>query len=259
MQNQNLLDIQNIRASAQNVPILKNLSFQIQKSEIHVIMGPNGCGKSTLSKLLAGHPLYQIDQGEILFKGQNLSLLSPEERAKLGLFLAFQYPLEIAGLTMFDFLHFSYNEKQKYLKQAPLEPLEFLAYIQNFLKKLNIREDFLYRNFNEGFSGGEKKKNEILQMFILDPDLIILDELDSGLDIDALRIIYQNIQEYSINNKEKSFIIISHNFKIFDYLKADYAHLMLDGKIVKSGDMSLIQKLEKNGYNFLTEENSVKN
>lgn len=259
MNKKNLLSIQTLDVSAQNLPILNDLNFQINESEIHVIMGPNGCGKSTLSKVLTGHPLYQINNGKIFFKGNDITSLSPEERANSGIFLAFQYPLEISGLTTFDFLLFSYNQKQKYLEKPLLEPLSFLTYVQIFCKKLNIQEDFLYRNLNEGFSGGEKKKMEILQMFILNPDLVILDELDSGLDIDALRIIYKNIQEYALANKEKSFIIISHNFKIFDYIKPNYIHLMLKGKIIKSGDIKLLKELEQNGYSFLTEENSVKN
>ena len=253
MENLDLLNIQNIKVSVQNSEILKNFNFLAQKGKIHVIMGPNGCGKSTLSKVLAGHPLYNVDQGNIFFKNENLLLLSSEDRAKKGIFLAFQYPLEIPGLSTFDFLHFSYNEKQKALNSKLLEPLEFLAYLKPFCEKLKIKEDFLYRNFNEGFSGGEKKKNEILQMFILEPDLIILDELDSGLDIDALRIIYENIQEYHSKKKDKSFIIITHNFTIFDYISPDSVHLMLNGKIVKEGAISLLKELEKGGYNFLTE------
>lgn len=253
MKNSLLLTIKNLNVSVDNHNILKNFNLEIEKGQIYVIMGPNGCGKSTLSKVLVGHPSYSVDNGEILFKNQNVLALSAEDRAKLGIFLAFQYPLEIQGLSTFEFLHFSYNEKQKYLQKKEQEPLEFLAYLKPYCEKLNIREDFLYRNFNEGFSGGEKKKNEILQMFLLNPDLIILDELDSGLDIDALRTIYENLQNYHFENKEKSIIIITHNFKIFDYIQPKHILLMNNGKILKQGNLSLIKNLERYGYNFLTE------
>ncbi len=253
MNNSTLLKIEKLQASIDNIEILKGLNCEVKRGEIHVVMGPNGCGKSTLSKVLAGHPLYQINSGQVFFKGQNLLALPSEDRSKLGLFLAFQYPLEIQGLSTFEFLHFSYNEKQKFLNKNPQDPIEFLAYIKNFCAKLKISEEFLYRNFNEGFSGGEKKKIEILQMFILQPDLVILDELDSGLDIDALRVIYQNIEEYHLNNPEKAFIVITHNFKIFDYIKPKVVHLMSKGKILKEGDISLAKELERKGYNFLTE------
>ncbi len=248
-----LLDIKNLNAGSQQNIILHDFNLHINEGEIHVIMGPNGCGKSTLSKVLVGHPSYEINQGDIFFKEKNLIPISTEDRAKLGLFLAFQYPLEIKGLTNFDFLYFSYNEKQKYFHQNELSPLEFLSYITPICENLQIRTSFLYRDLNESFSGGEKKKNEILQMFILNPDLIILDELDSGLDIDALRIIYQNLKEYQIKNPKKSFLIITHNFKVFDYIHPTFVHLMKNGKIAQTGDISLIHKLEKEGYNFLAE------
>ncbi len=250
MNNSTLLKIENLNVSVENNNILKKFNLKVEKGQIYIIMGPNGCGKSTLAKVLAGHPLYNVDNGHIFFKNQNLLTLPAEDRAKLGIFLAFQYPLEIQGLSTFEFLHFSYNEQQKYLGKQVQEPIEFLAYLKPFCEKLNIREDFLYRNFNEGFSGGEKKKNEILQMFLLNPDLIILDELDSGLDIDALRTIYENIQNYHLENKEKSIIIITHNFKIFDYITTNHVYLMNKGTIIKEGDISLVKDLEKYGYNF---------
>ncbi len=248
-----LLNIENLNASSEDVEILKNFSLQINEGESHIIMGPNGCGKSTLSKILVGHPSYKVDKGSITFKGENLLNLKAEERANLGLFLAFQYPLEISGLSNFDFLYFCYNQKQKYLNKVELSPLEFLFYISPICEKLEIRKEFLYRDLNDAFSGGEKKKNEILQMFSLNPDLIILDELDSGLDIDATRIIYENLKEYQLKNPKKSFLIITHNSKIFDYISPTCVNLMKNGKIVQNGDISLVSKLEKTGYNFLTE------
>ncbi len=253
IKNENLLEIEELKVFTEELEILKNFNLKIKKGEIHVIMGPNGCGKSTLSKVLVGHPLYKVKEGNIIFKGKNLLDLKADERANLGLFLAFQYPLEISGLTNFDFLYFAYNQKQKSFQKAEFSPLEFLSYISPICEKLEIRKEFLYRNLNEGFSGGEKKKNEILQMFILNPDLIILDELDSGLDIDALRIIYQNITDYQNADSKKSFLIITHNFKVFDYIRPNFIHLMKNGKIVQTGDLSLISKLEDKGYNFLTE------
>jgi Fe-S cluster assembly ATP-binding protein len=243
-----LLEIQNLHANIENKEILKDFSLKINSGEIHVIMGPNGCGKSTLAKILAGHSSYQIKEGSILFKGIDFLKSSAEDRAKEGLFLAFQYPLEIEGVSNFDFLHLIYNEKKKYIGGKELTPLEFLSYLDPICEKLKIKKDFLYRNLNEGFSGGEKKKNEILQMFILDPDLIILDELDSGLDIDALKLIFEYISEYK--NSKKSFLIISHSFKIFDYLKPDFINVMLNGQIVKQGHLELVDLIEKKGYNF---------
>ena len=188
-----LLDIQNLQASIENKKILNNLNLQINSNEIHVIMGPNGCGKSTLSKIIAGHPSYKIENGTILFSNKNLLELSPEERSHEGIFLAFQYPVEISGVTNYDFLRLAYNEKQKYLKKPEITHLEFMGLVEKYLKKLKIPTEFLNRDLNQGFSGGEKKRNEILQMLLLEPELIILDELDSGLDMDAIKIIIQKL------------------------------------------------------------------
>jgi Fe-S cluster assembly ATP-binding protein len=241
-----LLDIQNLQASIENKKIINNLNLQINSNEIHVIMGPNGCGKSTLSKIIAGHPSYKIENGTILFSNKNLLELSPEERSHEGIFLAFQYPVEISGVTNYDFLRLAYNEKQKYLKKPEITPLEFMGLVENYLKKLKIPTEFLNRDLNQGFSGGEKKRNEILQMLLLEPELIILDELDSGLDMDAIKIICETI----INNlsSKTSLIIITHYPRILNYLKPDYVHIMRNGKIIKTGNLQLIEDLEKQGY-----------
>jgi len=241
-----LLDIQNLNSSLNEKKIIKDLSLSIGEKEIHVIMGPNGSGKSTLSKILAGHPSYTINSGNIFYEGKNLSILSPEERAHKGIFLAFQYPLEISGLTNFDFLKIAYNEKQKALKKTEVNPLEFLEILKPLMEKLKISSEFLYRNLNEGFSGGEKKKNEILQILVLQPKLVILDEIDSGVDIDSLKKICESIKDNLLENS--SLLVITHYPQILDYLKPTHLHIFIDGKIQKSGDLSLLQELAKTGY-----------
>ena len=241
-----LLKIENLKALINDKLIIKDLNLTINKGEIHVIMGPNGSGKSTLSKILAGHPSYEISEGLIQFDSQNLLEMSPEIRSHEGLFLAFQYPLEIAGVTNFDFLRIAYNEKKKYNKLNELDPLEFMEFIDGLLHKLKIKAEFLNRDLNQGFSGGEKKRNEILQMLLLNPKLIILDEIDSGLDVDAIKIICEGI----INNisDEASLIIITHYPRILNYLKPDFVHIMIEGKIIKTGTMELVNILEQEGY-----------
>ena len=226
--------------------ILKKLNLRISENEIHVIMGPNGCGKSTFSKILVGHPSYEIEDGSIFFCNEDLRELSPEVRSHKGIFLAFQYPVEIPGVTNYDFLRISYNEKQKYLNKPELNPLEFMVYIQKFLDILKIKPEFLYRNLNEGFSGGEKKRNEILQMLVLEPKLIILDEIDSGLDIDAIKIICDTILLH--RPKNSSLILITHYPKLLEYLKPDFVHIMMDGQILQTGGLELVNILEDKGY-----------
>ena len=242
----NLLEITNLKANIEDKPIIKDLNLSIKKGETHVIMGPNGCGKSTLSKVLAGHPSYQVKNGNVTFDSNNLLDMEPEVRSHEGLFLAFQYPLEISGVTNFDFLRIAYNEKNKYENLEELDPLEFMEITNKLLNKLKIKPEFLNRDLNQGFSGGEKKRNEILQMLLLNPKLVILDEIDSGLDVDAIKIICDGI----VNNLESnsSLLVITHYPKILTYLKPDFIHIMIDGKIIKTGGMELVNILEEIGY-----------
>ena len=246
-----LLKIENLNATINSKQIIKNLNLNIQENEIHVIMGPNGCGKSTLSKILAGHPLYNVENGTILFQNKNLLNMSPETRSHEGIFLAFQYPLEISGVSNYDFLRIAYNEKRKYLQLSELDPLEFMQLIEPLLKKLKIPAEFLNRDLNEGFSGGEKKRNEILQMLLLNPQLVILDEIDSGLDVDAMKIICTEIMKNKSENT--SLIIITHYPRILSYFQPTHIHIMIDGKIIKTGNLELVEMLENKGYEtFLT-------
>lgn len=241
-----ILKIENLEASIEKKQILKKLNLEIKENEIHVIMGPNGSGKSTLSKIIAGHPAYEVTNGKIFFETKNFLDFSPENRSHEGLFLAFQYPLEIGGVTNYDFLRLAYNQKRKYLEKSELTPIEFLTLINEKANELKIPNEFLNRDLNQGFSGGEKKRNEILQMLLLEPKLIILDELDSGLDIDAMKLICETIlRNFS---KKSSLLIITHYPRILQYLKPNFVHIMIDGKIIKTGQMDLIDQLEKEGY-----------
>jgi Fe-S cluster assembly ATP-binding protein len=247
--NSPLLEIKNLKVSINDNKILKNLNLKVNKGEIHAIMGPNGSGKSTLSKVLAGHPAYSIFDGEILFKGSSILEFDPEKRSHLGIFLAFQYPIEIPGVSNEDFLRLAYNSKQKFYNKLEVDPIEFLTIINKKLQLINMSSLFLSRNVNEGFSGGEKKRNEILQMILLDSDLSILDETDSGLDIDALKIIATGINNFMSSNK--SIILITHYQRLLDYIHPTYVHVMQDGKIVKTGGAELAKELEKKGYEWL--------
>ena len=244
-----VLEIKDLKASINTNEILKSLNLKIYKGEIHAIMGPNGSGKSTFSKILAGHPAYEVVSGEILFNGTSILDLEPEERSHLGIFLAFQYPIEIPGVSNEDFLRLAYNSKQKFRNQPEVDPLEFLAIINEKLKLVDMSPVFLSRNVNEGFSGGEKKRNEILQMILLDSELSILDETDSGLDIDALKIISKGINTFM--EKDKAIILITHYQRLLDYVKPDYVHVMQNGKIIKTGSSQLAQELESKGYEWL--------
>lgn len=247
-----MLEIKNLKASINGTEILKGLNLKIGNGEVHAIMGTNGSGKSTLSKVLAGHPTYTVNEGEIIFEKENINDLAPEERAQKGIFLAFQYPVEIPGVSNEEFLRIAYNLKRKAKNLEELNPIEFFEVLNTKLDKSILGVDFLNRNVNEGFSGGEKKRNEILQMSVLDPKLAILDETDSGLDIDALRNLSKSINDFM--TKEKSLILITHYQRLLDYIKPDYIHIMHKGQIIKTGDASLALTLESKGYEWLIKE-----
>ena len=245
-----ILEIKDLKVSINENEILKNLNLKVDKGEIHAIMGPNGSGKSTFSKVIAGHPAYNVLSGDILFKGSSILDLDPEDRSHLGIFLAFQYPIEIPGVSNEDFLRLAYNSKQKFYNKPEVDPIEFLSIINEKLKLVNMSPLFLSRNVNEGFSGGEKKRNEILQMILLDSEVCILDETDSGLDIDALKIISTGINNFM--NENKSIILITHYQRLLDYINPTYVHVMQDGKIIKTGSADLAKELENKGYEWLT-------
>ena len=245
-----ILEVKNLKACINDSEILKNLNLTINRGEIHAIMGPNGSGKSTFSKIIAGHPAYQVISGDILFHGKSILELEPEERSHLGIFLAFQYPIEIPGVSNEDFLRLAYNSKQKFYNKPEIDPIEFFTLITEKLKLVNMSSIFLSRNVNEGFSGGEKKRNEILQMILLESELSILDEMDSGLDIDALKVISTGINNFMDSNK--ALILITHYQRLLDYIKPDYVHVMQNGKIIKTGNADLAKELEIKGYEWLS-------
>lgn len=247
--NSTLLEIKDLQVSINGIKILKKLNLTVKKGEIHAIMGPNGSGKSTFSKVLAGHPAYSVLSGDVLFKGLSILELEPEERSHLGIFLAFQYPIEIPGVSNEDFLRLAYNSKQLFYNKPQVDPIEFLEIIQKKLELVQMSPLFLSRNVNEGFSGGEKKRNEILQMILLDCDLSILDESDSGLDIDALKTISNGINNFM--NSNKSIILITHYQRLLEYVNPTYVHVMQDGKIIKTGSIELAKELEAKGYEWL--------
>ena len=247
--NSPLLEIKNLQVSINDNEILKKLNLTVNKGEIHAIMGPNGSGKSTFSKVLAGHPAYSVLDGDIIFKGSSILELDPEERSHLGVFLAFQYPIEIPGVSNEDFLRLAYNSKQKFYNKPEVDPIEFLTIVNEKLKLVQMSPLFLSRNVNEGFSGGEKKRNEILQMILLDSELSILDETDSGLDIDALKTISNGINNFMGPNK--SIILITHYQRLLDYINPTYVHVMQNGKIIKTGSADLAKELENKGYEWL--------
>lgn len=250
--NKTLLEIKNVNASVADTQILKDFNLTINIGEKHTIMGPNGSGKSTLANILAGNPEYFVNSGEINFLGQTLIDKDPEIRACLGLFLAFQYPVELPGVRMWQFLKSSLDSQREYNGKDPLSTKDFDSILNECAKKVDISQDFLKRNVNEGFSGGEKKRNEILQLSLINPKLAILDETDSGLDIDALKIVSNGIENFSSSNN--SILLVTHYQRILDYVKPDYVHVMIDGKIVKSGDKSLALELDKKGYDWLSKK-----
>jgi len=244
-----MLEIVNLHAKIEDKEILKGLTLKIDKGEVHSIMGPNGSGKSTLASILAGKEDYEITEGDIIFNGESILEMSPEERAQEGVFLAFQYPIEIPGVSNSYFLREALNSIRKSKGKAPLKPVEFIKIAKEKIKDLKMNESLLNRSLNEGFSGGEKKRNEILQMSILDPMMAILDETDSGLDIDALQIVADGVN--ALKNDEKSFLVITHYQRLLNYIVPDYVHVLVSGRIVKSGDKSLALELESKGYSWL--------
>lgn len=247
-----MLEIKQLNASIQEQSILNGINLHVGAGEVHAIMGPNGSGKSTLSKVLAGHPAYEVTNGTVTFLGKDLLPLAPEERAQAGIFLSFQYPVEIPGVTNINFLKASVNAVRKGQGKPSLDAIEFLSFIREKCRLLDMDESFLYRNVNEGFSGGEKKRNEILQMAVLEPKLSILDETDSGLDIDALRVIAQGVN--AMRSPERAIILVTHYQRLLNYIEPDVIHVLSQGRIVKSGDKSLALELERKGYSWLDNE-----
>jgi Fe-S cluster assembly ATP-binding protein len=244
-----LLEIKDLHASIDGKNILKGLNLQINKGEVHAIMGPNGSGKSTLAKVLAGHPSYEVTTGKVLYEGKDLLELEPDERAREGVFLAFQYPVEVPGVSNSQFLRLAYNEKMKHLGEEELDPLEFNDYLTEKAKTVEMDKSFFKRSVNEGFSGGEKKRNEILQMAVLEPKLAILDETDSGLDIDALRIVAEGVNK--LRSPENAIILVTHYQRLLNYITPDFVHVLANGKIVKEGGKELALELEEKGYDWV--------
>ena len=247
-----ILEIKDAKLSINNKKILKGLSLQVNKGETHAIMGPNGSGKSTLSYMLAGRDGYELDQGSILFENKDLTPLSPDERSNLGLFLAFQYPVELPGVSSSNFLREIYNSKKKSTGENELSHLDFIKYLRKVAQDLSIKDEMLKRYVNFGFSGGEKKRFEILQMALLNPKISVLDETDSGLDVDALKIVSDGVNK--LKDKDNAIVVITHYQRLLDYIKPDIVHIMSDGKIVKSGDADLALYVEKNGYSEILNE-----
>ncbi len=249
-----MITIKNLHAKVEGKEILKGINLQVNAGEIHAIMGPNGSGKSTLANVLAGHEGYEVTEGEVIFEGKDLIDMPPEDRAREGLFLAFQYPVEIPGITNTVFLQTAINEIRKYRGLPELSAKEFLDLMREKAKVLNIDSSLISRSVNVGFSGGEKKKNEIFQLLMLDPKLAILDETDSGLDIDALKIVAKGINVF--HNDNNAVIVVTHYQRLLDYIVPDFVHVLYNGKIIKSGDKNLALQLEKEGYDQLIKEST---
>lgn len=250
-----MLSIKNLHAGIEGKDILKGIDLEIKKGEVHAIMGPNGSGKSTLASVLAGKPDYEVTEGAVSFEGKDLLELAPEERAGEGVFLSFQYPVEIPGLSTTNFMKTALNEVRKYRGQEELDAATFLKLMREKMKLVEIDQSMLSRSLNEGFSGGEKKRNEIFQLAILEPKLAILDETDSGLDIDAIRIVAHGVNQ--LRNSENAILVITHYQRLLEYIVPDFVHVLYDGRIVKSGTKELAFELEKKGYDFIKNEVAV--
>jgi len=254
-----VLEVKNLEAKIDENPVLKGLDLTIQPGEVHAIMGPNGSGKSTLSKILAGHPSYEVTGGgvtfDINFEKKNLLELEPDERAKEGIFLAFQYPTEIPGVTNLQFLRAAFNSICRHQGVEEMGEEDFEKFAIEKCKIVDMNPDYLYRAVNEGFSGGEKKRNEIVQMAILNPRLAVLDETDSGLDIDSLKIVAEGVNK--LRSKDNAILLITHYQRLLDYIEPDYVHVLQDGKIVKSGGKELAKELEEKGYDWIQNENKL--
>jgi len=247
-----MLEIKDLRVSIEDKEILSGINLMVKAGEVHAIMGPNGSGKSTLASALAGRDYFDITHGKILYEGQDLTELSPEDRAREGIFLGFQYPVEIPGVSMVNFLRTALNSMRKYRQQEPLPAGDFLKLMREKKNMVEIDSDLTNRSVNEGFSGGEKKKNEIFQMALLEPRLAILDETDSGLDIDALRVVSNGVNK--LRSPENATIIITHYQRLLEYIEPDYVHVLYKGRIVKSGDKNLARELEEHGYDWIKQE-----
>ncbi|HET9452905.1 MAG TPA: Fe-S cluster assembly ATPase SufC [Gemmatimonadaceae bacterium] len=250
-----MLEIRDLRANVGEKEILKGISLDIGAGEIHAIMGPNGSGKSTLAQVLAGNPAFEVTGGSMMYEGRDLSELAPEERAQAGIFLAFQYPIEIPGVSNAYFLRSAYNEIRKARGEEEVDPMEFVGIVEEKLKLVDMNADMLQRSVNMGFSGGEKKRNEILQLAVLEPKLAILDETDSGLDIDALRTVADGVNK--LRDEKRSFIVVTHYQRLLNYIVPDHVHVLAHGRIVKSGGKELAFELEEKGYDWLVEPAGV--
>jgi len=244
-----LLEARGLHATVNGIEILKGMNLTVKTGEVHAIMGPNGSGKSTFAKVLAGHPAYEVTAGEVLLEGKDLFELKPEERARAGVFLGFQYPIEIPGVANSQFLRLAYNTVQAQRGKDELDPLEFDDFVRERMKLLEMNPDFLDRSVNEGFSGGEKKRNEILQMALLEPKLAILDETDSGLDIDALRVVAGGVNQLA--NENNAIVLVTHYQRLLNYIVPDFVHVLANGRIVKSGGKDLALELEEKGYDWI--------
>ena len=251
-----MLEIKNLHAGIDGNEILKGINLTVRKGEVHAIMGPNGSGKSTLAKVLAGHPQYEVTKGEVLYEGKNLLEMSPDERAREGVFMAFQYPIEVPGVSNAQFLRLAYNEKRKHLGEEELDPLEFKDLLKQRAKVVEMDASFMSRSVNEGFSGGEKKRNEILQMAVLEPKLAVLDETDSGLDIDALRVVAGGVNQ--LLTSENAIIVVTHYQRLLNYIVPHYVHVLAGGRIAREGGKELALELEEKGYDWIKSVDATK-